>query len=128
MPDLGTFTAHPELKPLPALVRRQRTLEAKISPLAPLVEDEKKIRYDIDSLLLAAGIAKGEHVTCNGYDVAHVERKGTDRLNQDMLAEQLVAAGLDRDRVAALLSDCTETGDPSLWATVKPSKGAKVRK
>jgi hypothetical protein len=22
---------------------------------------------------------------------------------------------------------CTETGDPSVWATVKPSKGAKVR-
>lgn len=128
MPDVGTFTAHPELGGLPPLVRKQRTLEAKILPLAPLLEDEKLVRQAIDVLLIKAGILKGEHVTCNGYDVGHVERKGTDRLNQDMLAEQLVAAGLDRDVVARMLVDCTETGDPSRWATVKPSKGAKVRK
>jgi hypothetical protein len=128
MPDVGSFTAHPELAALPPLVRKQRTLEAKIAPLAPLVEDEKKVRSDIDSLLLAAGITKSEHVTCNGYDVAHVERVGTSRLNQEALTLLLVKAGLSLDAIALAFTACTETGDPSMWATVKPSKGAKVRK
>src|SRR5678816_1889789 len=128
MPDTGTFTTHPALAPLPPLVRKQRTLEAKILPLAPLVEDEKALRHDIDVLLLAAGLASNDSVTCNGYDVGHHERQGTRRLNQDMLAEQLVAAGLDRDVVTRMIVDCTETGDPALWATVKPCKGAHVRK
>lgn len=127
MIDPGTYVRYPALKNLPALVRRQRRLEAKIAPIAPLVEDEKAVRKDIDLLLVAAGIAKGEGVTCFGYDVAHVERVGTSRLNQDAVIAQLVAFGMGDKVAREILAACTETGDPSTWATVKPCKGSKVR-
>lgn len=128
MIDTGTFTAHPELGGLPPLVRKQRTLEAKILPLAPLVEDEKLVRQAIDVLLIKAGIAKGDHVTCNGYDVAHTGRKGQESLNAEALGILLVLGGVDPEFVDFAVATCTETADPSFWATVKPSKGAKVRK
>lgn len=128
MPDVGTFSAHPELAALPPLVRKQRTLEARIVPLAPLVDEEKQLRKDIDALLIAAKIAKGEHVTCNGYDVGHCERKGQSALNPEKIIAQLVASGVDEGFALKVLIQATETGDPSMWATVKPSKGAKVRK
>lgn len=127
MPDVGTFIAHPELKPLPALVRRQRTLERKIAPLAPLVDDEKAVRKQIDALLVAAKIAPGTGVTCNGYDVDHHTRKGTTAVNTDAAAILLVLGGVDPEFVDYVIRACTETGDSPLWATVKPSKGAKVR-
>lgn len=128
MPDVGTFADHAELLALPPLVRKQRTLEAKIAPLAPLVEEEKQVRKDIDDLLIAAKIAKGEHVTCNGYDVGHCERKGQTSLNAETLIAEMVAAGLNKNRALLIVTEASETGDPSHWATVKPSKGAKVRK
>lgn len=125
--DTGTYTQYPQLDGLPPLVRQQRTLERQILPLAMHAADEKAVRASIDALLISAGIPKGEGVTCNGYDVTHIERAGTSRLNGDVLTEQLVAAGVDRVLVTTALSASTETGDPSMWATVKPSKGASVR-
>lgn len=127
MTDAGTYTRYPALITLPALVRKQRRLESKIAPIAPLIDDEKAVRKDIDALLVKAGIAKGDKVTCHGYDVAHVERVGTSRLNQDALIVHLEKAGLRREWIDARLAECTETGEPSMWATVKPSKGSKVR-
>lgn len=125
--DTGTFTTHPGLSDLPPLVRRQRTLEAKIVALAPLVDDEKTIRHQIDRLLVDAGIVPGDLVTCNGYDVMHHLRAGSHRLNKDMVIAQLVAGGVDRDFIDKVIASSTETGDPSTWATVKPSKGTRVR-
>lgn len=125
--DQGTYTQYPQLDGLPPLVRQQRTLERQILPLAQHVLDEKAVRASIDALLIAAGIAKGEGVTCNGYDVTHIERAGTSRLNGDVLTESLVHAGVDRLLVTSAISASTETGDPSTWATVKPCKGASVR-
>jgi len=124
---IGTFLEHPSLAvPLPPLVRKQRRLEAKIAPLSVLVEEEKACRAEIDVLLVAAGIAKGKGVTCAGYDIAHVERVNK-RLDQDVLVLKLVEAGLAKERVFDILAESTEIGDPFTWATVKPSKGAKVR-
>lgn len=126
---LQPYEAFSQLAGLPPLVRKQRTLEGKIVPIAPLIEEEKAVRAEIDALLVAAGLTvSGEGVTCSGYDVQHNGRKGQSRLNADILTEQLVAAGVDRDLVLSILIDSTETGDPSAWATVKPSKGAKVRR
>ena len=126
--DVGTFTAHPELVDLPPLVRRQRTLEAQIVPFGPLLQEEKTVRQAIDGLLIAAGLIPGSHVTCNGYDVTHIERAGTSRLNEAVLTAQLIAAGLEGPTVRQILAEATETGEPSSWALVKPSKGSKVRK
>lgn len=127
MPDTGTYTQHPSLKDLPPLVRRQRTLEAKIVVLAPLVEDEKTTRQQIDQLLVEARIVPGNSVTCNGYDVMHHLRAGSNRLNQAVLIAQLVAGGVDRGFVDQAIAASTETGDPSTWASVKPSRGTRVR-
>lgn len=126
--DTGTYADHPALAELPPLVRRQRLLEAKIVALAPVVDDEKTVRQQIDQLLLKAEIVAGNVVTCNGYDVMHHLRAGSSRLNQAVLIAQLVAASVDRAVVDAAIAASTETGDPSTWATVKPSKGAKVRR
>lgn len=127
MADTGTYTQHPALAELPPLVRRQRTLEAKLVAFAPLVEDEKTTRQQIDQLLVQAGIVPGNVVTCNGYDVMHHLRAGSQRLNQAVLVAQLVAGGVDRGFVDQAIAASTETGDPSTWASVKPSKGTRVR-
>jgi hypothetical protein len=121
------YAAYPPLADLPPLVRKQRRLEAKLLPLTPILEDEKAVRKEIDALLVKAGITKGDGVTCLGYDVVHMERVGTSRLNQDVLIEKLVARGVDRTLVLDVIAFSTETGDPSTWAVVKPSKGSKVR-
>lgn len=128
MPDVGTFTTYPALVDLPPLVRKQRTLEAKILPLAGFVEDEKKTRGQIDALLIAAGLKRGDSVTCNGYDVTHAGRAGTTSLNADALAILLVLGGVDPEFVDFALKTSMETGEPALWATVKPSKGSQVRR
>lgn len=128
MADVGTFTQYPALAELPPLVKRQRTLEGKIAPIAPLVDEEKAVRQQIDLLLRKAGIQKGDSVTCNGYDVGHHERKGQSSYNTDVLIALLEGAGLEKKKVFAILIEATETGDPALWASVKPSKGSKVRK
>lgn len=121
------YTAFSALADLPALVRLQRRLEAQITPLAPLVEDEKAVRSQIDDLLVKAGIAKGDGVTCLGYDVVHNERNGQSRLNGDKLALQLRNRGLDAHDIALVIAMSTETGEPSSFATVKPGKGSVVR-
>lgn len=119
MKNLGPHTKFAKLSTLPALVRKQRRLEAKIAPLEPLLQEEKTVRDEIDQLLVAAGVQKGELVTCHGYDVAHHERAGQDRIS----AERLRGAG-----VAEIdIQFATTTGKASSYATVKPSKGAKVR-
>lgn len=122
------YEAYSQLTDLPPLVRKQRRLEAQIAPIAPLVADEKAIRQQIDALLVAAAIAPSDGVTCLGYDVVHHTRKGQSTFNVEVLTAELVAAGLDKAVVAKILIDATETSDPPLWATVSPSKGAKVRR
>lgn len=124
---MESYEAYSVLEPLWPLVNKQRQLEAKILPFAPLVDQEKAIRQDINDLLIKAGIAKGDGVTCHGYDVVHVERVGSTRLNQDMLASYLIQFGMPAQEVQEMIAACTETGEPSTWATVKPSKGSKVR-
>lgn len=121
------FTTYPTLADLPPLVRKQRRLEAQIAPLAPLVEDEKAIRKAIDARLVAAGIGKGDGVTCLGYDVVHHERKGQTSLNAEAAAVLFVLGGVDPEFVDFVLTTCLETGDPAKFAIVKPSKGSKVR-
>lgn len=128
MPAAGTYLRYPSLvDPLPPLVRKQRRLAATIASVVQTVVDEKALRAEIDALLIAAGLKKSDVVTCAGYDVKHNERDGQKSINADILTEQLVAAGVDRDLVVTILVDSTETGEPSKFATVAPSKGAKVR-
>ena len=122
------FTAYPALvESLPPLVRKQRRLEAKICPLAPLELEEKACRAEIDALLKAAGLQQADAVTCLGYDVTRRGQKGRSTINGVKLLEQLVAAKLDRAVATKIILASTETGDPSSWAEVKPSKGSKVR-
>ncbi len=124
----GTFNQYPSLiDPLPPLVRKQRRLEATLAAVAQDEKDEKAVRQEIDRLLLAAGLTKSESVTCAGYDVKHNERDGQSSINGDKVTEQLVAAGVDRDLVLKVLVDSTEKGEPAKFATVQPSRGAKVR-
>ncbi len=127
MIDPGTYTAYPALAGLPALVRKQRRLEAKLVPLVALIDDEKAVRKAIDALLIKVGLGRGERVTCYGYDVIHRGRDGQSSLNADKILEQLVAKGIDRALVLEVLFEATETGEPSQWAEVKPCKGSKVR-
>jgi len=129
MSDVGTFTNHRELAPLPPLVRKQRQLEAKLGDEhGPFVDQDKAVRKDIDALLAAAGLQQAEFVTCNGYDVTRRGQKGRSSINSLKLVEQLVLAGLDRVKALKAIVDSTDVGDASTWAEVKPSKGAKVRK
>lgn len=122
----GTFLTYPVLRAeLPPLVSKQRRLEQQVAELKVAEEDEKACRASIDALLVQAGV---ELVTCNGYDVKHNERAGRQSLNDQTLIELLVAGGVDRAFIEQSLQAATERGAPSAFATVKPSKGAKVRK
>lgn len=125
---MNDYTTYGALADLPPLVRKQRRLEKKIVPLAPLVDQEKALRKQIDELLVAAGLTtSGEGVTCLGYDVLHNQRAGHSALNPEKIVALLVAGGVDQAFALKVLVDSTETGDPAKWATVKPSKGAQVR-
>lgn len=125
---VGEYTKFPALvDALPPLVKKQRRLAAQIATVALAIIDEKAIRADIDLLLVKAGLQKSDVVTCAGYDVRHNEKAGQSAINQDVLTESLVSAGVDRELVKDLITVATETGKPSLFATVTPSKGAKVR-
>jgi hypothetical protein len=122
------YTAYPTLEEaLPPLVRKQRRLEGRIVLLVPLAEEEKILRKEIDALLLAEGFTHGDGVTCLGYDVKHNERKGQSSLNPKTIVDLLVAGGVDEGFALKVLVDSTETADDPQWATVKPSKGSKVR-
>lgn len=129
MKDSGTYKQHAALSELPPLVRTQRKLEAKLGDEKGSFKDqESAVRKDIDGLLAAAGLARGEFVTCNGYDVTRRGQKGRTFINELMLAETLIVAGLTREEAVGLILEATDTGEPSTWSEVKPSKGAKVRK
>jgi len=124
----GTFLDHPVLREaLPPLVRKQRRLALTIAAVAPAVVDEKAIRAQIDALLLTAGLRKGELVTCLGYDVRHNERDGQTSINAEKLVAGLGIVGVKEELARALIADSTERGEPAKFATVTPSKGAKVR-
>ena len=124
----GTFTNHPRLRiALPPLVKQQRRLAGQIATVAKAVVEEKQVRGEIDQLLVAAGFEKGQVTTCNGYDVRHHERDGQTSLNPDILTEQLATAGIDRGVIATILEAASETGQPSAFCTITPTKGAKVR-
>lgn len=125
----GTYLQHPTLvESLPPLVRHQRRLEAKLGDeKGPFEKQEKAVRADIDALLAAAGLTQAEFVTCAGYDCTRRGQKGRSVINALKLIEQLVVAGLDRVIALKAILDSTDTGEPSTWAEVKPSKGAKVR-
>lgn len=127
MITVGPHTDFPALKTLPTLVKEQRKLEAIIAPVEPLIEEEKACRRDIDALLLRAGIAKGESVTCLGYDVTHCSRAGNETLNPDTIVTLLLDIGVERDVAEQILKDSTDTAEDPAWATVKPSKGSTVR-
>lgn len=116
---IGSYRRYRQLATLPALVRKQRRLEAQIAPLEQLQADEKAVRDAINALLVEAGLAKGDGVTCAGYDVVHHERAGRAALNADKLRGAGVAE-LD-------IAFATEVGKASSFATVRPMKGAKVR-
>jgi hypothetical protein len=128
--DTGTFANYPRLVKgdLPTLIMRQRRLASKISIVAPQIKEEKALREQIDELLVAAGLKKSDVVTCNGYDVRHNERDGQVSIDGYKLSERLVAGGVDRAFVNEVLEDCTETGAVAKFATVTPTKGAKVRR
>jgi hypothetical protein len=124
----GTFANHPRLKKaLPPLVKAQRALAAKIAVDPQDVKAEKAVRAQIDDLLVAAGFQHGDSVTCNGYDVAHHKRAGEDWVNPEKVTAELRAAGLPDDVIAELITATTDTTADALYATVTPSKGAKVR-
>lgn len=124
----GTYSRYSALvDALPPLVRKQRRLESDLAAFETTQEQEKAVRADIDALLVQAGLASGELVTCHGYDVKHNERSGRRSLNDQTLVELLVAGGVDRAFIEGCLEKATETGQPSMFASVKPSKGAKVR-
>jgi len=128
MPATGTFAEHPVLREaLPPLVRKQRRLALTIAAVAGAVVDEKATRAQIDALLLAAGLRKSELVTCLGYDVKHNERDGQTSINAEKLVAQLVDAGLPERTAREILKASEETGEVAKFATVTPSKGAKVR-
>lgn len=124
---LEDYAAFSKLAALPPLVRKQRKWEAQIAPIEPLIEQEKALRKDIAALLEKAGIAKGDGVTCLGYDVVRCGKKGNTTINYEKVIALLVAGGVDQAFATKVLLDSSETGDPAMWATVKPSKGAKVR-
>jgi hypothetical protein len=97
----NTYTAWPSLvKPLPGLVRKQRTQAKKVAALAVHVEKDKALRCDIEALLKPLGFASNEGVTCNGYDVKHNERKGNTTydvvLLGQLMQQKLVDLGMSR--------------------------------
>jgi hypothetical protein len=111
-------------------VRRQQRLDRIIGPLErelePLVAQEKSLRKQIDTLLVAAGLGHLDRVTVNGFEVTHNKRKGVERLDQDVLALFLTAHGVDGELVAEAICQATDTGDDVIFATVRPEKGAAV--
>jgi hypothetical protein len=128
MPTTAPYTRYPALKEtLPPLVTKQRTLAAKIAKVAQTIKDEEAIRKDIDARLVLAGLQKSDVVTCKGYDVRHNERDGQERISPKILTAYLTAMEWAPEDVAAILMAVTEVGQPAKFATVTPTKGAKVR-
>lgn len=128
MSATGTFTKYPSLiVKLPPLVRKQRTLAGRIATVAQDVKEDEGLRKEIDALLVTAGLKKSDVVTCMGYDVRHNERDGQARISPLILTAYLTAMEWEADDIAAILMAVTETGKPALFASITPTKGAKVR-
>lgn len=123
----GTFTDYAGLEMLPRLVRQQRTLARRLADMAQDEKDEKAVRVEILALLEAAGIKAKGSVTCIGYEVIHSTRAGQSWISPELVLELLVAAGVERELVAEVITKATVDGTPSKFATVRPEKGAKVR-
>jgi uncharacterized small protein (DUF1192 family) len=116
---MNTYLRRRGLASLPRLIRRQRRLEKRVARYEAAVALEKATRDAIDALLLKQGLKHGEGLTCLGYDVVHNERAGQRRISADKLRAQGVAE-ID-------IAWATETGKPSLYATVRPMKGINVQ-
>ncbi len=124
---LHDWSAYRGLDGLPALVEKQRELEGQLAALEDIAAQEKAKRDEINTLLVAAGFAKGTGVRCLGYDVVHHARDGQTSLNQETIIAELVAAGVDAGLVDTVITLATERGEPSSYASVKPAKGAVVK-
>lgn len=126
----GEYSKFSKLEPLPPLVRKQRKLAAQLGDEhGSFVDQDKTVRTDIDELLVASGLAKGEGVLCLGYEVVHRERLGNLALKEDVFVERMFQEhGVDREKVRALLLACSGRGATAKWAEVDPPKAAKVRK
>ncbi len=128
LPATGTFTQYPALvADLPPLVKAQQKVRRQIEPLKDLEAEDARYRKEIDALLIAAGLGKGESVSCGPFDVTHCERAGSPKLNRDLVKARFVAGGVDPDFVEQVLHDSTETGEPALFAKVEINKGAIAR-
>lgn len=124
----GAYTTFRAFVGLAALVRKQRRLEAKLGDdHGSFADQDKAVRKEIDALLVAAGFASGDGVTCVGYEVIHRTQKGRSAINETTLTGKLVALGLPGDAVATAIRTSLDTGEPAAWAEVRPVKGAKVR-
>jgi hypothetical protein len=124
----GTYRRYRALaNRLPLLVTKQRRLAARIATVADDVRDEKDLRAKIDALLIRAGLAKGDFVTCAGYDVRHNERDGQQSINETTLTVLLMTEGIDAELIARVITAATDTAETAKFATVTPSKGATVR-
>jgi hypothetical protein len=127
MPD--TYARYPALSTaLPPLVRKQRRLATRLAPLEVLAEQDKAVRKDIDTLLVRVGFAVGTGVVCLGYDVTHRGRKGQTSVDHALLLAEFLALGISAAAAELAIAAATVTGEPSVWAEVKPCKGAKVRR
>jgi hypothetical protein len=115
----NSFRLRRGLGRLPRMVKRQRRLERAVAQFEQLAKREKATRDEIDQLLRKVGLEKGQGVTCLGYDVVHNERRGRTSINPDKLR----AAGVAELDIAF----ATETGEPALFATVRPMKGMEVQ-
>ncbi len=125
----GTITRYLSLvQTIPPLLKKQRRLAARIATMAEAVKAEREVRAEMDGHLVTAGLGKGEVVTCDGYDIRHNEKAGSSSINETKLAEMFVAAGVTRELVDDVIKESTEIGKPSVYATVIPSKGAKVQR
>lgn len=125
----GIYTTFRTLVGLPALVRKQRQLEAKLGDdKGSFVDQEKAVRDEIDLLFVELKFASGDGVTCNGYDVVHRERKGREAIDVPTLIVELGAFGVTPEQAQFAITAATKRGDPSHGAEVNPSKGAKVRR
>ncbi len=128
VPATGTFTQYPALvADLPPLVKAQQKVRRQIEPLKDLEAEDARYRKEIDALLIAAGLTKGESVTCGPFDVTHCERAGSSKLNREQVHARLVAEGMDAGFVDKILDASTETGLPALFAKVEINKGAIAR-
>jgi hypothetical protein len=130
MQDPDAYLTHPSLKhtDLPLLVKRERTIAAKLAPLAELEELGKETRKRIHELLLQAGFQPKDWTTVNGYQVRRESRAGQTSFNDATCQAQLVAGGVDADLAASSIAASFEQAPTVYYASVKPMRGALVRK